>query len=139
MIRRPPRSTLFPYTTLFRSHPDPHAHRPHQLPPRDLQPHPDPTARRRERRLRSAAAAAAVLVAHGAAVRTADPAGRVLLRAIAAAGARVQPGGRARDLLHPASDYPLLLHRPRQAVRFVAPGIAGAQPHARRTPAIPPT
>src|SRR2546430_7399481 len=23
MIRRPPRSTLFPYTTLFRSHPDP--------------------------------------------------------------------------------------------------------------------
>src|SRR2546430_13466017 len=29
MIRRPPRSTLFPYTTLFRSHP----HRP-QRPPR---------------------------------------------------------------------------------------------------------
>src|SRR2546422_3590312 len=29
MIRRPPRSTLFPYTTLFRSH----AHRPH-APPR---------------------------------------------------------------------------------------------------------
>src|SRR3712207_7698867 len=28
MIRRPPRSTLFPYTTLFRSRPDPslHAH-----------------------------------------------------------------------------------------------------------------
>src|SRR2546429_3473490 len=28
MIRRPPRSTLFPYTTLFRSHADglPHAH-----------------------------------------------------------------------------------------------------------------
>src|SRR5260370_41673882 len=25
MIRRPPRSTLFPYTTLFRSH-DPHRH-----------------------------------------------------------------------------------------------------------------
>src|SRR5438309_10882820 len=25
MIRRPPRSTLFPYTTLFRSHPDRHA------------------------------------------------------------------------------------------------------------------
>src|SRR2546425_12705875 len=25
MIRRPPRSTLFPYTTLFRSHPDPAA------------------------------------------------------------------------------------------------------------------
>src|SRR2546426_9301336 len=24
MIRRPPRSTLFPYTTLFRSHPLPH-------------------------------------------------------------------------------------------------------------------
>src|SRR5260370_29497316 len=24
MIRRPPRSTLFPYTTLFRSHLDPH-------------------------------------------------------------------------------------------------------------------
>src|SRR2546430_7783166 len=30
MIRRPPRSTLFPYTTLFRSH-QPQAHRP----PRD--------------------------------------------------------------------------------------------------------
>src|SRR6266566_9988848 len=27
MIRRPPRSTLFPYTTLFRSHPDPGARR----------------------------------------------------------------------------------------------------------------
>src|SRR5256885_13184337 len=25
MIRRPPRSTLFPYTTLFRSHPNRHA------------------------------------------------------------------------------------------------------------------
>src|SRR2546422_4140594 len=25
MIRRPPRSTLFPYTTLFRSHPEAHA------------------------------------------------------------------------------------------------------------------
>src|SRR3712207_7875879 len=25
MIRRPPRSTLFPYTTLFRSHPGQHA------------------------------------------------------------------------------------------------------------------
>src|SRR5689334_23646043 len=42
MIRRPPRSTLFPYTTLFRSRPEGvdverpgsrlrHAHRPHQL------------------------------------------------------------------------------------------------------------
>src|SRR5256885_17144316 len=28
MIRRPPRSTLFPYTTLFRSHPTPRASRP---------------------------------------------------------------------------------------------------------------
>src|SRR3712207_8108123 len=28
MIRRPPRSTLFPYTTLFRSGPPPHHHRP---------------------------------------------------------------------------------------------------------------
>src|SRR3989449_11744356 len=27
MIRRPPRSTLFPYTTLFRSHPRPTVHR----------------------------------------------------------------------------------------------------------------
>src|SRR3712207_7645988 len=26
MIRRPPRSTLFPYTTLFRSDPDPETH-----------------------------------------------------------------------------------------------------------------
>src|SRR2546421_7985936 len=30
MIRRPPRSTLFPYTTLFRSHHEPDAARPHQ-------------------------------------------------------------------------------------------------------------
>src|SRR2546429_5870362 len=41
MIRRPPRSTLFPYTTLFRSSPrDPAAHAagktPAPLPPRDL-------------------------------------------------------------------------------------------------------
>src|SRR5258708_37807816 len=28
MIRRPPRSTLFPYTTLFRSFESAHAHRP---------------------------------------------------------------------------------------------------------------
>src|SRR3712207_8460119 len=28
MIRRPPRSTLFPYTTLFRSHPEPRRHGP---------------------------------------------------------------------------------------------------------------
>src|SRR5260370_30810199 len=27
MIRRPPRSTLFPYTTLFRSHPGPYRER----------------------------------------------------------------------------------------------------------------
>src|SRR3712207_8290458 len=27
MIRRPPRSTLFPYTTLFRSHPEEPGHR----------------------------------------------------------------------------------------------------------------
>src|SRR3712207_8454859 len=33
MIRRPPRSTLFPYTTLFRSHEDGHGPRP-VLPPR---------------------------------------------------------------------------------------------------------
>src|SRR2546430_13463124 len=29
MIRRPPRSTLFPYTTLFRSHGSPNRHRCH--------------------------------------------------------------------------------------------------------------
>src|SRR5258708_26804652 len=34
MIRRPPRSTLFPYTTLFRSRdPHPPAHRPPRPPP----------------------------------------------------------------------------------------------------------
>src|SRR3712207_9320039 len=31
MIRRPPRSTLFPYTTLFRSHVDLHAAGPQQF------------------------------------------------------------------------------------------------------------
>src|SRR3712207_7948829 len=30
MIRRPPRSTLFPYTTLFRSRPSNHSTLPHQ-------------------------------------------------------------------------------------------------------------
>src|SRR3712207_7317658 len=40
MIRRPPRSTLFPYTTLFRSHRErERAHQPRRLapPPRDGQ------------------------------------------------------------------------------------------------------
>src|SRR6266567_1836230 len=36
MIRRPPRSTLFPYTTLFRSEPLRHGRRGHQEGPRDL-------------------------------------------------------------------------------------------------------
>src|SRR3712207_7783033 len=46
MIRRPPRSTLFPYTTLFRSHDQPHRPgRPAPLaqparPPRSLRPLP---------------------------------------------------------------------------------------------------
>src|SRR2546428_3484724 len=31
MIRRPPRSTLFPYTTLFRSSHDRHADLPHEI------------------------------------------------------------------------------------------------------------
>src|SRR3712207_7140162 len=31
MIRRPPRSTLFPYTTLFRSIPREHGRHPHKL------------------------------------------------------------------------------------------------------------
>src|SRR2546427_7900711 len=33
MIRRPPRSTLFPYTTLFRSPPKDSRHRPRARPP----------------------------------------------------------------------------------------------------------
>src|SRR5690349_22824286 len=32
MIRRPPRSTVFPYTTLFRSHAEPHARQVDHLP-----------------------------------------------------------------------------------------------------------
>src|SRR3712207_7417121 len=35
MIRRPPRSTLFPYTTLFRSSPLPACHARRRLPPAD--------------------------------------------------------------------------------------------------------
>src|ERR1039458_862104 len=38
MIRRPPRSTLFPYTTLFRSHDPPE----HERPPHDPPEHNDP-------------------------------------------------------------------------------------------------
>src|SRR3712207_9519447 len=34
MIRRPPRSTLFPYTTLFRSRPPRRRHPPRRRPPR---------------------------------------------------------------------------------------------------------
>src|SRR3712207_8529133 len=41
MIRRPPRSTLFPYTTLFRSHPDRRLWPPLRgRPPTHLQRHP---------------------------------------------------------------------------------------------------
>src|SRR6266496_6554572 len=43
MIRRPPRSTLFPYTTLFRSPPDRRRSRPARNPPK----HVDPAAGRR--------------------------------------------------------------------------------------------
>src|SRR3712207_7881251 len=38
MIRRPPRSTLFPYTTLFRSLPPPEDRKGALLPPRPLLP-----------------------------------------------------------------------------------------------------
>src|SRR2546425_4871620 len=40
MIRRPPRSTLFPYTTLFRSAAAPRAARGHPAPRRTLRPAP---------------------------------------------------------------------------------------------------
>src|SRR2546430_9243556 len=53
MIRRPPRSTLFPYTTLFRSHPrrarEPHVPDPR---PRDA-PAPPPNRYRPRRRRKS--------------------------------------------------------------------------------------
>src|SRR3712207_8222139 len=54
MIRRPPRSTLFPYTTLFRSHPAPPAGlpRPGGLPRRGRAgAGPDGPAQHRRRRL----------------------------------------------------------------------------------------
>src|SRR2546423_2942275 len=38
MIRRPPRSTLFPYTTLFRSHASPGPHRRRGMDPRRVHP-----------------------------------------------------------------------------------------------------
>src|SRR3712207_8829855 len=41
MIRRPPRSTLFPYTTLFRSAPEPAT-----APPVSVEPRPAPSAAR---------------------------------------------------------------------------------------------
>src|SRR3712207_8786294 len=50
MIRRPPRSTLFPYTTLFRSGPTPHRRRRRAR-------HADPHRRRRHRLLRGRRAA----------------------------------------------------------------------------------
>src|SRR3712207_8837444 len=51
MIRRPPRSTLFPYTTLFRSPDAPHRDRPGL---RDEGAHPRHRARRPETRSRRA-------------------------------------------------------------------------------------
>src|SRR5690348_18070731 len=50
MIRRPPRSTLFPYTTLFRSRVEAVARRPHPHPHRRLR---LPTTTRPLRRARS--------------------------------------------------------------------------------------
>src|SRR2546430_12459942 len=41
MIRRPPRSTLFPYTTLFRSNVDRAQGRPHAVDPRHALPPPE--------------------------------------------------------------------------------------------------
>src|SRR3712207_8204976 len=53
MIRRPPRSTLFPYTTLFRSGADGVPHRAHldQRPARRLRPPPDEVGAALRRRL----------------------------------------------------------------------------------------
>src|SRR2546422_1860614 len=52
MIRRPPRSTLFPYTTLFRSDPGPveHRFRHHRAREEDAEEEPDLGHRRGERR-----------------------------------------------------------------------------------------
>src|SRR3712207_8199143 len=53
MIRRPPRSTLFPYTTLFRSPPAPEAPLPAQAAAADLhgvEDHRRPGPRQRDRR-----------------------------------------------------------------------------------------
>src|SRR6266850_6913101 len=52
MIRRPPRSTLFPYTTLFRSSP-PRVHRTHAGRPRHLGPGEPGGEDRRSTRLNS--------------------------------------------------------------------------------------
>src|SRR3712207_8923521 len=69
MIRRPPRSTLFPYTTLFRSEQRTHHHRP-----------------------RGGAPAALLADARPLRGLAAQPAARRLR-----AGARLRPGGRGAD------------------------------------------
>src|SRR3712207_8538637 len=57
MIRRPPRSTLFPYTTLFRSHPrDPSGAEVGGGPPPPAGPRREPRQRRVETGTRGAAA-----------------------------------------------------------------------------------
>src|SRR2546421_842679 len=54
MIRRPPRSTLFPYTTLFRSNGGDVMRAPHVAPPRQLEPVEDrPEQDRKSTRLNS--------------------------------------------------------------------------------------
>src|SRR5205085_5509306 len=48
MIRRPPRSTLFPYTTLFRSRGNPHSHCSGARPASSATPSPPPAGRSEE-------------------------------------------------------------------------------------------
>src|SRR5207248_6382260 len=53
MIRRPPRSTLFPYTTLFRSGADPVGHRERHVSVYGRQPHTECSQDRKSTRLNS--------------------------------------------------------------------------------------
>src|SRR5687768_17727596 len=77
MIRRPPRSTLFPYTTLFRSH------------------HPDGVARQRD------AVGTAQGVAPGQSVQAAvgcEPVDRIGAGGLESAGARPEPDRKSTRL-----------------------------------------
>src|SRR5215204_931038 len=124
MIRRPPRSTLFPYTTLFRSrHPLRHALEPlrHELPRRELGDARRAREAEAERPLRGRACGA------GLHVERADRGARGRGRADRLRGRRRTAGTRARLAAPPRDPEPVLLEEREVAARDRARGVRQAR------------